>query len=53
LSSQPGVHLAILTFLRPEGALGDGPIVMVRDSDAHHVRIGDTMHPVLNWRPLA
>ncbi len=39
---------AILAFLRPQGGLGSAPIVMVRDSGALYVRIGDTMHPVLN-----
>jgi ESX secretion system ATPase EccB len=39
---------AILTFLRPPGTLGSAPIVMVRDSGALYVRIGDTVHPVLN-----
>ncbi|HET6737237.1 type VII secretion protein EccB [Mycobacterium sp.] len=39
---------AILAFVRPQGALGDAPIVMTRQSGALYVRIGDTMHPVLN-----
>ncbi|MDT5243314.1 MAG: hypothetical protein QOD36_690, partial [Mycobacterium sp.] len=39
---------AILAFLRPPGALGSAPIVMVRDSGALYVRIGDIVHPVLN-----
>lgn len=39
---------AIVAFLGPKGALGTAPIVMVRDSGALYVRIGDTMHPVLN-----
>ena len=39
---------AILAFLRPRGALGAAPIVMVRDSGALYVRIGDAMHPVYN-----
>jgi type VII secretion protein EccB len=40
--------LAILAFLRPQGELGSAPIVMVRESGALYVRIGDTIHPVLN-----
>ena len=39
---------AVLAFLRPPGTLGSAPIVMVRDSGALYVRVGDTMHPVLN-----
>jgi type VII secretion protein EccB len=39
---------AILAFVRPQGTLGDAPIVMTRQSGALYVRIGDTMHPVLN-----
>ncbi|HEX2285610.1 MAG TPA: type VII secretion protein EccB [Mycobacterium sp.] len=39
---------AILAFMQPRGALGTAPIVMVRESGALYVRIGDTMHPVLN-----
>lgn len=39
---------AMLAFLQPKGALGSAPIVMVRDSGALYVRIGDTVHPVLN-----
>lgn len=39
---------AILAFVRPQGALGNAPIVMTRQSGALYVRIGDTMHPVLN-----
>jgi type VII secretion protein EccB len=38
----------ILAFLRPPGALGSAPIVMVRDTGALYVRVGDTVHPVLN-----
>jgi type VII secretion protein EccB len=38
----------VLAFLRPPGALGSAPIVMVRDSGALYVRVGDTVHPVLN-----
>lgn len=39
---------AVLAVLRPAGQLGSAPIVMERDSGALHVRIGDTLHPVLN-----
>lgn len=39
---------AILAFLRGPGTLGPAPIVLVRDSGALYVRIGDTVHPVLN-----
>ena len=39
---------AILAFLRPPGALGTASIVLVRDSGALYVRIGDTVHPALN-----
>jgi type VII secretion protein EccB len=39
---------AVLSFLRPPSTLGSAPIVMVRDSGALYVRIGDTVHPVLN-----
>jgi type VII secretion protein EccB len=39
---------AILAFLRGPGTLGAAPIVLVRDSGALYVRIGDTVHPVLN-----
>ena len=39
---------AILAFLRPPGTLGSSQIVMVRDSGALYVRIGDVVHPVLN-----
>ena len=39
---------AILAFVRPQGTLGSAPIVVTRESGALYVRIGDTMHPVLN-----
>ena len=39
---------AIVAFVRPQGALGSASIVMTRESGALYVRIGDTMHPVLN-----
>jgi type VII secretion protein EccB len=39
---------AVLAFLRPPGTLGGAPIVMVRESGALYVRIGDTVHPVMN-----
>ena len=39
---------AIVAFIRPQDALGDGPIVMVRESGALYVRVGDTLYPALN-----
>jgi len=42
------VVCAVLAFLRPSGALGSAPIVMMRDSGALYVRVGDIIHPVLN-----
>ncbi|KUI45389.1 type VII secretion protein EccB [Mycobacterium sp. IS-1590] len=39
---------AILAFLQPRGALGDSPIVMVRDTGALYVRIDQNLHPVPN-----
>jgi type VII secretion protein EccB len=39
---------AILAVLQPRGAVGSASIVMVRESGALYVRIGDTVHPVLN-----
>jgi type VII secretion protein EccB len=39
---------AVLAFLRPPGALGSAAIVVVRDTGALYVRVGDTVHPVLN-----
>src|SRR5579875_2267684 len=39
---------AVLALLRPQGALGNAPIVMARLSGALYVRVGDTLHPVLN-----
>ena len=39
---------AILAFLRPNAGLGDAAIVMSRDSGALYVRVGDTLHPVVN-----
>ena len=39
---------AVVAFLRPPGVLGSAPIVMVRDSGALYVRVGDVIHPVLN-----
>ncbi|MGE2718218.1 type VII secretion protein EccB [Mycolicibacterium celeriflavum] len=40
--------VAVLAFLQPRGALGDAPIVMVRDTGALYVRIDETLHPVGN-----
>jgi type VII secretion protein EccB len=42
------VVCAVLALLRPQGSLGAEPVVMVRESGAMYVRVGDTMHPVLN-----
>lgn len=39
---------AVLALLRPHGSLGAEPVVMVRESGAVYVRIGDTMHPAPN-----
>ncbi|MCV7281977.1 type VII secretion protein EccB [Mycolicibacterium flavescens] len=39
---------AVLAYLKPRGALGDAPVVMVRDSGALYVRVDDTLHPVPN-----
>lgn len=39
---------AVLAVLRPSGELGDASIVMVRETGALHVMIGDTLHPVFN-----
>lgn len=39
---------AVLAYLQPRGALGDAPIVMVRDTGALYVRIDQTVHPVPN-----
>ena len=39
---------AVLAVLRPPDALGSAQIVVVRDSGALYVRIGDVVHPVLN-----
>ncbi|GAA2569193.1 type VII secretion protein EccB [Mycolicibacterium diernhoferi] len=39
---------AVLALLRPHGSLGTAPVVMVRESGALYVRVGDTMHPAPN-----
>ncbi|MEH3132213.1 MAG: type VII secretion protein EccB [Mycolicibacterium neoaurum] len=39
---------AVLALLRPHGPLGDDPIVVVKESGAMYVRIGDTVHPTPN-----
>ncbi|MEO3760784.1 type VII secretion protein EccB [Mycobacterium sp. B14F4] len=39
---------AVLAVFQPRGSLGESPIMMVRDSGAMYVRIGDTVHPVHN-----
>ena len=38
----------IIAFIRPQHTLGDAPIVMVKGSGALYVRLGDTLHPVVN-----
>jgi type VII secretion protein EccB len=38
----------VLAFLRPPEVLGSAPIVVVRDSGALYVHVGDVIHPVLN-----
>lgn len=42
------VVCAVFALLRPHGALGSDPVVMVRESGAVYVRVGDTLHPALN-----
>lgn len=39
---------AVVALMRPQHALGDAPIMMVKESGALYVRLGDTLHPVLN-----
>ncbi len=39
---------AVLAFLQPRGDVGNAAIVVVSESGALYVRIGDTMHPTLN-----
>jgi type VII secretion protein EccB len=39
---------AILAVVRPNTAVGDAAIVVSRESGALYVRVGDTLHPVLN-----
>ena len=39
---------AVLALVRPGDTLSDAPILLARNSGALHVRIGDTVHPVLN-----
>lgn len=39
---------AVVAFVRPQDPLSDAPIVMVRESGALYVRVGDTLHPALN-----
>ncbi len=39
---------AVLALVRPAGEVGDAAIVVVRDSGATYVRIGDVLHPVFN-----
>lgn len=42
------VACAVAAFVRPQGAVGSAPIMAVRESGALYVRVGDTVHPVLN-----
>ncbi|GFG73057.1 type VII secretion protein EccB [Mycobacterium botniense] len=42
------IGCAALAVLRPQAALGNAPIVMDHQSGALYVRVGDTVHPVLN-----
>jgi type VII secretion protein EccB len=42
------VGCAILAYVHPQEALGNAPIVVVKESGALYVRIGDTLHPALN-----
>lgn len=39
---------AVLGFVLPGSQLGDAPILLARNSGALYVRVGDTVHPVLN-----
>ncbi len=39
---------AVLGLVRPPAVLGDAPIVMVQESAALYVRVGEVWHPVLN-----
>ena len=39
---------AVLAFVRPQPTLGAAPILAGRPSGALYVRVGDTLHPVLN-----
>src|SRR5271155_981557 len=39
---------AVLAVLRPQPALANAPIVMGKQSGALYVRLGETLHPVLN-----
>lgn len=38
----------VLALLRPQSGADDAPIVMERQTGALYVRLGDTLHPVLN-----
>lgn len=42
------VGCAALAILRPHAALDNAPIVMGQQSGALYVRVGETLHPVLN-----
>jgi type VII secretion protein EccB len=42
------VAAAVFALVRPGAELGEAPILIARGSGALYVRIGDTVHPVLN-----
>jgi type VII secretion protein EccB len=48
LATIVAVGCAALAVLRPHASLGNTPIVMGQQSGALYVRVGDTLHPVLN-----
>ncbi len=42
------IACAVVAIVRPRDSLGDAPIVMVRETGALYVRVGETLHPALN-----
>lgn len=48
LAAVVAVGCAGLAVLRPPAAVGNAPIVLGRESGALYVRVGETLHPVLN-----
>jgi type VII secretion protein EccB len=48
LSIFGAVACLVVGFVRPEGAIGDAVILMVKESGALYVRVGETWHPALN-----